>query len=80
MTTSFGTVEAGAIKIAYEVGRIPRPYEPGLGPKTVKSVHIMLSSAMTVAVVWKYINLNPIRSVKAPSVPGWNHSTWTQSR
>ncbi|RDI25447.1 site-specific integrase [Lentzea flaviverrucosa] len=61
----------------YEVGRIPKPYEPGLSAKTVKSVHIMLSSAMTVAVVWKYINLNPIRSVKAPSVPRRNHNTWT---
>lgn len=61
----------------YEVGRIPKPYEPGLAPKTVKSVHIMLSSAMSVAVVWKYISLNPIRSVKAPSVPRRNHNTWT---
>ncbi|MDX8036751.1 hypothetical protein SK803_41710 [Lentzea sp. BCCO 10_0856] len=27
----------------YEVGRIPKPHVPGLSPKTVKSVHIMLS-------------------------------------
>ncbi|MDX3663065.1 hypothetical protein PV646_37715 [Streptomyces sp. ID05-26A] len=60
----------------YEVGRIPKPQVPGLAPKTVKSVHIMLSSAMSVAVLWKYISLNPIRSVKAPSVPRRNHSTW----
>ncbi|MCP2204018.1 Phage integrase family protein [Lentzea flava] len=32
---------------------------------------------MNVAVLWKYISLNPIRSVKAPSVPRRNHSTWT---
>jgi integrase len=61
----------------YEAGRIPKPHVPGLAPKTVKSVHIMLSSAMSVAVVWKYISLNPIRSVKAPSVPRRNHDTWT---
>jgi len=35
----------------YEAGRIPKPHVPGLAPKTVKSVHIMLSSAMSVAVM-----------------------------
>ncbi|TWP51702.1 site-specific integrase [Lentzea tibetensis] len=64
----------------YEVGRVPSPPEAGLSPKTVQSVHIMLSSAMTTAVVWQYIGRNPVTGVKAPSVPRRPHKTWTPAQ
>lgn len=60
----------------YEVGRVPKKPEAGLSPKTVKSVAIMLSSAMTTAVVWKYIGSNPTEGVKPPTVARRSHSTW----
>jgi integrase len=61
----------------YEAGRIPRPQPPGLAPKTVKTVHIMLSSAMTTAVAWKYISTSPTAAVKPPTVVRKPHRTWT---
>lgn len=64
----------------YEVGRVPGPAEPGLAPKTVLSVHIMLGSAMTTAKAWKYVSVNPMDSVKAPSVPRRPHKTWSPAQ
>jgi integrase-like protein/Arm domain-containing DNA-binding protein len=61
----------------YEAGRVPRPQPPGLAPKTVKTVHIMLSSAMATAVVWKYLSVSPTTGVKAPTVVRQPHRTWT---
>lgn len=61
----------------YEAGRVPKKPTPGLAPKTVKSVHIMLGSAMTTAVTWKYLSTNPTDGVKPPSVPRRSHNTWT---
>ncbi|NKE62953.1 site-specific integrase [Lentzea sp. PSKA42] len=64
----------------YEVGRVPKPTERGLSPKTVKSVHIMLSSAMTTAVHWRYLSVNPVNGVKPPSVPRRSHNTWNPAQ
>ncbi|GAA2690559.1 MULTISPECIES: tyrosine-type recombinase/integrase [Actinosynnema] len=61
----------------YRAGRFPTKPAPGLSAKTVKSVHIMLSSAFTTAVVWKYTSGNPAALVKPPSVPRRSHNTWT---
>ncbi|WP_309117762.1 tyrosine-type recombinase/integrase [Saccharothrix sp.] len=61
----------------YEVGRVPAKPEPGLAAKTVKSVHIMLSSAMSTAVRWKYLSSNPTDGVKPPTVPRRSHNTWS---
>jgi integrase len=61
----------------YEAGRLPAKPDPGLSPKTVKTVHIMLSSAMATAVRWKYLSVNPTEGVKPPSVAKRTHSTWS---
>ncbi|MFC0540672.1 site-specific integrase [Kutzneria chonburiensis] len=61
----------------YEAGRVPDEPTPGLSPKTVKSVHIMLGPAMATARVWKYISVNPMVGVKPPRVPRGVHNTWT---
>jgi integrase len=74
-----GVSYAGARRAVrrYEAGRTPAPLEPGLAPKTVKTVHIMLSSAMTTAVVWRYLTVSPTTGVKPPMVARKPHRTWT---
>jgi len=74
-----GVSYAGARRAVrrYEVGRIPKPQPPGLAPKTVKTVHIMLSSAMTTAVAWRYLSVSPTAAVKPPTVVRKPHKTWT---
>ncbi len=74
-----GVSYAGARRAVrrYEAGRIPEPQKSGLAPKTVKTVHIMLSSAMTTAVVWKYLSVSPTAAVKPPTVVRKPHRTWT---
>ncbi len=73
-----GVTYAGARKAIqrYKAGRVPIELTPGLSAKTVKSVHIMLSSAMATAVAWKYLSVNPTESVKPPSVAKRTHHTW----
>jgi hypothetical protein len=73
-----GVTYAGARKAVqrYEAGRIRKEPTPGLSPKTVKTVHIMLSSAMATAVRWKYLSVNPTEGVKLPSVARRTHNTW----
>jgi integrase len=60
----------------YAVGRVPVPTGRGLAPKTVKSVHIMLGSAMSTAFKWEYVSRSPMDRVTAPSVPRRSHNTW----
>lgn len=73
-----GVTYAGARKAVqrYEAGRVPKEPTPGLSPKTVKTVHIMLSSAMATAVRWKYLSVNPTEAVRPPSVAKRTHNTW----
>ncbi|ATE53620.1 tyrosine-type recombinase/integrase [Actinosynnema pretiosum] len=61
----------------YLAGRVPTRTLPGLSAKTVASVHIMLGSAFSTAVAWKYVGSNPTNHVKAPSVPRRSHATWS---
>ncbi|AXX29390.1 site-specific integrase [Actinosynnema pretiosum subsp. pretiosum] len=61
----------------YLAGRVPEQTSPGLSAKTVASVHIMLGSAFTTAVAWKYVSTNPTNHVKAPTVPRRSHATWS---
>ncbi|GAA0905801.1 tyrosine-type recombinase/integrase [Pseudonocardia zijingensis] len=74
-----GVTYAGARKAVqrYEAGRIPAESTSGLSPKTVKTVHIMLGSAMATAVRWKYLSVNPTEGVKPPSVARRTHNTWS---
>lgn len=65
-----GVSRTGAVRAIrrYRAGRIPTQPVPGLAPKSVKSVAIMLGSAMSTA--------NPTDGVKAPAVRKGAHRTW----
>lgn len=61
----------------YRSGRVPTNPSGGLSRKTVHSVRIMLRSALSDAVTWKYIATNPAKGVKGPSIERRGHRTWT---
>ncbi|MBP2330640.1 integrase [Kibdelosporangium banguiense] len=78
-----GITYAGARKAIrrYEVGRVPQAAAlAGIAPKTVKTVHIMLGSAFTTAMVWRYLGANPTVGVKPPTVLKKPHRTWTPAQ
>jgi integrase len=84
LSDKVGVTYAGARKAIrrYEAGRTPTAAAmPGIAPKTVKTVHIMLGSAFSTAVtIWKYMGANPTNGVKPPTVPKKPHRTWTPSQ
>lgn len=73
-----GVTYAGARRAVrrYEAGRVPSPPQPGYAPKTVQSVHIMLGSAFSTAKAWRVVSVNPMESVKGPSLAQRTHATW----
>ncbi|WP_280407632.1 site-specific integrase [Nocardia brasiliensis] len=61
----------------YKSGRVPVEQPPGLAPKTVRNIHIMLHRALADAKAWKYIADNPATGIKPPKLrrrkrPVWN--------
>ncbi|MEV4317111.1 tyrosine-type recombinase/integrase [Actinocrispum sp. NPDC049592] len=80
LSDKIGITRNGAYKAIrrYEAGRVPGgATSPGIDRKTVKTVHIMLSSAFRTAVEWSYVGANPIARVKPPAVKKKPHRTWT---
>lgn len=53
----------------YRRGRVPRPSEPGLAPKTIKNIHRMLHRALKDALAWQYISFNPAEHASLPRIP-----------
>lgn len=61
----------------YRQGRIPTELKPGLSPKTVRNVHVMLHRAFTDAKRWRYVVDNPVSEVKPPRVSRRRPTVWT---
>jgi hypothetical protein len=58
----------------------PRPerpaLDPGLSPKTVRNVHLMLHRVWADAVRWRYVKRNVVDEANPPRVPRSKRSTW----
>lgn len=58
----------------------PRPerpaLDPGLSPKTVHNVHLMLHRVWADAVRWRYVKRNVVDEANPPRVPRSKRSTW----
>jgi integrase len=84
-TTPRQLAEAGAVTYAagvralarYRAGRVPADFSPGLDPRSVQSVHIMLGRALNDAVKWKYLTENPITHAVRIKRPRRSHAVWT---
>lgn len=61
----------------YRSGRIPTPKPPGLEPKTVRNIHIMIHRALVDAVAWQYLVDNPAEKAKPPRLGRRVQSVWT---
>lgn len=61
----------------YKSGRIPVETSPGLAPKTVRNLHVMLHRAFADAVLWKYVTDNPAKSIKPPKIRRKKRPVWT---
>jgi integrase len=76
---------AGAVSYAagvralagFRAGRIPAEFSPGLDPRSVQSIHIMLNRALNDAVKWKYLVDNPVRHAVRIKRPQRGHRVWT---
>jgi integrase len=64
----------------FRAGWVPDAKGPGLAPKTVRNIHIMLHTALANAVGWKYVVDNVAEHVNPPRVPRRKHSVWTPSQ
>ncbi|HYJ69938.1 MAG TPA: site-specific integrase, partial [Nocardioidaceae bacterium] len=61
-------------------GWVPLVKGPGLEPKTVRNVHIMLHAALADAVRWRYVEINVADDVKPPRVARRKPSVWTPAQ
>jgi integrase len=63
-----GTTENAAKRavLRYRQGRTPKPYNPGLEPKSVRNVHRLLHRALGDAISWGYITFNPAAHARLP--------------
>jgi integrase len=61
----------------YKSGIVPKPLSPGLAPKTVRNIHVMIHRALADAVAWRYITDNPASNVKPPRLPRTRRKVWT---
>ncbi|MFD6353225.1 tyrosine-type recombinase/integrase [Nocardia tengchongensis] len=61
----------------YRQGRVPTELNPGLSPKSVRSVHTMLHRAFADAKQWKFVTVNPVSGVKPPRVGRRRPTVWT---
>src|SRR5207344_2780050 len=52
----------------FRAGWIPTGRPPGLEPKTVRNVHVMLHKALADAVAWRYVVENAAEHAKPPKV------------
>ncbi|MDQ4032878.1 MAG: site-specific integrase, partial [Actinomycetota bacterium] len=61
----------------FRSGRVPGSLSPGLAPKTVRNVHVMLHRALTDAVSWRYLSRNPASEARPPKVSRQRRPVWT---
>ena len=64
----------------FRAGNVPREKTPGLEPKTVRNVHIMVHSALTTAVRWSYVLDNAASHVRPPRVPRRKPTVWSPAQ
>lgn len=62
--TTYAAARAAVAR--FQRGRAPKPYTPGLAPKSVKNVHRMLHRALKDAVAWQYMTFNPAEHASLP--------------
>jgi integrase len=60
----------------YRAGRVPTAYSPGLDPRTVHSVHIMLSRAFGDAVTQRLLSDNPVTDAARVRQTRKAHTVW----
>ncbi len=61
----------------FRSGRVPASLSPGLAPKTVRNIHVMLHRALTDAVNWRYLSRNPAADARPPKVTRQRRPVWT---
>jgi integrase len=61
----------------YRAGRVPTAYSPGLDPRTVQSVHIMLSRAFADAVKQRLIGESPVTDAARVRQTRRAHTVWS---
>lgn len=64
----------------YRAGRVPETNSPGLSPRAVASVHVMLHRALRDATKLRYISTNPAASAEFPRAEKRPHKTWTPAQ
>ncbi len=64
----------------FRAGRVPATRSPGLEPKTVRNVHVMLHAALANAVNWHYVVENVAEHVKPPKVRRRKPTVWTPAQ
>lgn len=74
-----GVSYSAAVRAAqrYRAGRVPATYNPGLEPRSVQTIHIMLNRALSDAKTWKYIETNPAATAPRIRRERRGHSVWT---
>ena len=60
----------------YRAGRVPTAYSPGLDPRTVHSVHIMLNRAFGDAVTQRLLSDNPVTDAARVRQTRKAHTVW----
>ncbi len=50
----------------YRCGRVPSEHNPGLSPKSIKNIHVMMHKALGDAVAWGYLLSNPAAQAVVP--------------
>jgi integrase len=61
----------------YRSGVVRRQMPPGLAPKTVRNIHVMIHRALVDAVAWKYITDNPASTIRPPKLARARRKVWT---
>ena len=77
---TIGTVTYAAgvrARARYRAGRSPATFTPGLDPRSVQSIHIMLNRALEDAVKWKYLTDNPAAHAARIKRSRRSHDVWT---
>jgi integrase len=64
----------------FRAGQIPAALPPGLEPKTVRNIHVMMHSALRNAVNWRYVMENVAEHVKPPKVRRRKPTVWTPAQ
>lgn len=71
---------ARAALARFRKGHVPVAKSPGLEPKTVRNVHVMLHSAMVTAVNWRYVVENVAANVRPPRVRRRKPTVWSPAQ